>query len=401
MKFVDEATISVEAGKGGNGCLSFRREKYIPKGGPDGGDGGDGGSVVLEANDSINTLIDYRYIRHYRAQSGEPGRGRNCTGAKGEELVLQVPVGTSVIDVDTEEVLGDLTVIGQRLVVAQAGFHGLGNTRFKSSVNRSPRQTTKGGEGEARTLRFELKVLADVGLLGMPNAGKSTLIRSISAAKPKVANYPFTTLVPNLGVVRVEEHKSFVVADIPGLIEGAAEGAGLGIRFLKHLVRTRLLLHVVDMAPFDESDPEASIRAIVGELEKFSPTLASRERWLVLNKLDLIPEEQREEVCSSLVKALGWTGPVYSVSAINSQGLAVLCRDIMTWIDEKNEAEAADQELADQELLLKQKMQQEARENLQAFKAAQKAARLAGEEFDDSDDYDDDDDDEAEVFYAQ
>lgn len=399
MKFVDEATISVEAGKGGNGCLSFRREKYIPKGGPDGGDGGDGGSVVLEANDSINTLIDYRYIRHYRAQSGEPGRGRNCTGAKGEELVLQVPVGTSVIDVDTEEVLGDLTAIGQRLVVAQAGFHGLGNTRFKSSVNRSPRQTTKGGEGEARTLRFELKVLADVGLLGMPNAGKSTLIRSISAAKPKVANYPFTTLVPNLGVVRVEEHKSFVVADIPGLIEGAAEGAGLGIRFLKHLVRTRLLLHVVDMAPFDESDPEASIRAIVGELEKFSPTLASRERWLVLNKLDLIPEEQREEVCSSLVKALGWTGPVYNVSAINSQGLAVLCRDIMTWIDEKNEAEAADQELADQELLLKQKMQQEARENLQAFKAAQKAARLAGEEFDDSDDYDDDD--EAEVFYAQ
>ena len=401
MKFVDEATISVQAGKGGNGCLSFRREKYIPKGGPDGGDGGDGGSVILEANDSINTLIDFRFVRHYRGQSGESGRGRQCTGAKGEDLVLQVPVGTSVIDVDTEEVLGDLTEVGQRLIVAQAGFHGLGNTRFKSSVNRSPRQTTKGGEGEARTLRFELKVLADVGLLGMPNAGKSTLIRSISAAKPKVANYPFTTLIPNLGVVRVQEYKSFVVADIPGLIEGAAEGAGLGIRFLKHLVRTRLLLHVVDMAPFDETDPEHSIRAIVGELEKFSPTLAGRDRWLVLNKLDLLPEDQHEEICSSLLKSLGWTGPVYKVSAMKSQGLDVLCRDIMTWIDEKNEAEALDQELAEQELLIKQKMQQEARENLQAFKEAQRAARAAGLEVDDEDDdYDDDDEDQAEVFYA-
>ena len=268
------------------------------------------------------------------------------------------------------------------------------------SVNRSPRQTTKGGEGETRTLRFELKVLADVGLLGMPNAGKSTLIRSISAAKPKVANYPFTTLVPNLGVVRVQEHKSFVVADIPGLIEGAAEGAGLGIRFLKHLVRTRLLLHVVDMAPFDETDPEASVRAIVGELEKFSPTLASRDRWLVLNKLDLLPEDQREDVCARLVDSLAWVGPVYNISAIKSEGLDVLCRDIMTWIDEKNEAEAADQELADQELLLKQRMQQEARENLQAFKAAQRAAREAGEGVDDEDFDDEDDDDEAEVFYA-
>tara|TARA_R110002049_G_scaffold68113_2_gene176706 strand:+ start:4305 stop:5519 length:1215 start_codon:yes stop_codon:yes gene_type:complete len=402
MKFVDEATISVQAGKGGNGCLSFRREKYIPKGGPDGGDGGDGGSIILEANDSINTLIDFRFVRHYRGQSGESGRGRQCTGAKGEDLVLQVPVGTSVIDVDTEEVLGDMTSIGQRLIVAQAGFHGLGNTRFKSSVNRSPRQTTKGGEGEARTLRFELKVLADVGLLGMPNAGKSTLIRSISAAKPKVANYPFTTLIPNLGVVRVQEHKSFVVADIPGLIEGAAEGAGLGIRFLKHLVRTRLLLHVVDMAPFDESDPEHSIRAIVGELEKFSPTLAGRDRWLVLNKLDLLPESQHEEICSALIKSLAWTGPVYKVSAMKSQGLDVLCRDIMTWIDAKNEAEALDQELAEQELLIKQKMQQEARENLQAFKEAQRAARAAGLEVDDDgddyDDDDDDDDDQAEVF---
>ncbi|KZZ22033.1 GTPase ObgE, partial [Oleiphilus sp. HI0081] len=316
MKFVDEATIGVEAGKGGNGCLSFRREKYIPKGGPDGGDGGDGGSVILVASESLNTLVDYRYVRHYRAQSGEQGAGRNCTGAKGESLFLQVPVGTSVIDTDTEEVLGDLTEIGQELIVAQGGFHGLGNTRFKSSVNRAPRQTTKGSEGESRSLRLELKVLADVGLLGMPNAGKSTLIRSISAAKPKVANYPFTTLVPNLGVVRVEEHKSFVVADIPGLIEGAAEGAGLGVRFLKHLVRTRLLLHVVDMAPYDGSDPAQVVQAIAAELEKFSPTLASRDRWLVLNKLDLLPEEDRKAICEKLVEALNWTGPVYQVSAI-------------------------------------------------------------------------------------
>ena len=401
MKFVDEATISVEAGKGGNGCLSFRREKFIPKGGPDGGDGGDGGSVILEANDSINTLIDFRYVRHYRAQSGEPGRGRNCTGAKGEDLVLQVPVGTSLIDIDTEEVLGDLTAIGQQLVVAQGGFHGLGNTRFKSSVNRAPRRTTKGSEGEARTLRLELKVLADVGLLGMPNAGKSTLIRAISAAKPKVANYPFTTLVPNLGVVRVQEHKSFVVADIPGLIEGAAEGAGLGIRFLKHLVRTRLLLHVVDMAPFDDSDPEQSIRAIAGELEKFSPTLAARDRWLVLNKLDMVADEERDALCERLVKSLDWQGPVYKVSAINAEGLDQMCRDIMFWIEAKNLAEAEDEALAEQERLIKQKMQQEARENLLAFKEAQRAARkVQGDDAEDDADFDDDDDDEAEVYYA-
>ncbi|KZZ61948.1 Obg family GTPase CgtA, partial [Oleiphilus sp. HI0128] len=399
MKFVDEATIGVEAGKGGNGCLSFRREKYIPKGGPDGGDGGDGGSVILVASESLNTLVDYRYVRHYRAQSGEQGAGRNCTGAKGESLFLQVPVGTSVIDTDTEEVLGDLTEIGQELIVAQGGFHGLGNTRFKSSVNRAPRQTTKGSEGESRSLRLELKVLADVGLLGMPNAGKSTLIRSISAAKPKVANYPFTTLVPNLGVVRVEEHKSFVVADIPGLIEGAAEGAGLGVRFLKHLVRTRLLLHVVDMAPYDGSDPAQVVQAIAAELEKFSPTLASRDRWLVLNKLDLLPEEDRKAICEKLVEALNWTGPVYQVSAIKSAGLANLCRDIMTWIDEKNAAEAADEALAEQEQLIKDKMHQEARDNLEALKAARKAKRLAGEELDD--DFDDgDDDDGVEVVYA-
>lgn len=403
MKFVDEATIAVEAGKGGNGCLSFRREKYIAKGGPDGGDGGDGGSVILVVGESINTLIDYRFKRHYRADSGEQGRGRECTGAKGEHLYLQVPVGTTVFDVDTEEVLGDLTEIDQELIVSQGGFHGLGNTRYKSSTNRAPRQTSKGSEGESRNLRLELKVLADVGLLGMPNAGKSTLIRSISAAKPKVANYPFTTLVPNLGVVRVQEHKSFVVADIPGLIEGAAEGAGLGIRFLKHLVRTRLLLHVVDMAPYDDVTPEHAVRAIAAEIGKFSPTLASRERWLVLNKLDLLPEDQQQEVCAQLVEALDWKGPVYNISAIKSEGLKPLCHDIMTWIDAKNEAEADDEVLANAELAMKVQMQHEARENVEAFKLARTARQRAGveQEGDDFDDFDDDDEDSAEFIYAE
>lgn len=399
MKFVDEAAISVEAGKGGNGCLSFRREKYIPKGGPDGGDGGDGGSVILEANDGLNTLIDYRFVRQYRAQSGEGGKGRNCTGAKGEDLILGVPVGTSVFDVDTEEVLGDLTQIGQQLVVAQGGWHGLGNTRFKSSTNRAPRQTTPGKPGEKRNIRLELKVLADVGLLGLPNAGKSTLIRSVSAAKPKVANYPFTTLVPNLGVVRVESHKSFVMADIPGLIKGASDGAGLGIRFLKHLVRTRLLLHVVDMAPYDGKEPKEAVEEIVGELEGFSPTLASRERWLVLNKLDMVPEEEREQRCDELVQALGWKGPVYRVSALNKDGLEALTWDIMRWIDAKAEAEANDEELAELEAGLKEAMQHEARVRLEEYKAARKTRRAQGEGLDEDDDFDEDDYD-VEVEYA-
>lgn len=398
MKFVDEAVISVEAGKGGNGCLSFRREKYIPKGGPDGGDGGDGGSVILEASEGLNTLIDYRFVRQYRAQSGEGGKGRNCTGAKGDDLVLSVPVGTSVFDIDTEEVLGDLTEVGSQLVVAQGGWHGLGNTRFKSSTNRAPRQTTPGKPGEKRNIRLELKVLADVGLLGLPNAGKSTLIRSVSAAKPKVANYPFTTLVPNLGVVRVESHRSFVMADIPGLIKGASEGAGLGIRFLKHLVRTRLLLHVVDMAPFDGKEPKEAIEEIVGELEGFSPTLASRERWLVLNKLDMVPEDERDRRCEELIKAIGWNGPVYKVSALNKEGLEALTWDIMRWIEAKSEAEANDEELAQMEAGLKEAMQQEARVRLEEYKAARKKRRVEGDDLDD-DDFDDDDYD-VEVEYA-
>ncbi|MDX1398700.1 MAG: Obg family GTPase CgtA, partial [Oceanospirillum sp.] len=278
MQFVDEASIHVAAGKGGNGCLSFRREKYIAKGGPDGGDGGHGGDVILVGDDSLNTLIDFRYQRRYRAENGEGGQGRQCSGKAGENLYIQVPVGTTVIDEDTLEVLGDITEIGQELTVAQGGRRGLGNTRFKTSTNRAPRKTTNGTLGEERNLRFEMKVMADVGLLGLPNAGKSTLIRSVSAAKPKVANYPFTTLVPNLGVVKLGQFKHFVMADIPGLIEGASEGAGLGFRFLKHLTRARLLLHLVDVAPFDESDPVESAQAIIRELEQYSPTLSERPR---------------------------------------------------------------------------------------------------------------------------
>ncbi len=288
MKFVDEVSIHVKAGDGGNGLMSFRREKFIEKGGPNGGDGGDGGSIYLEADVNLNTLVDYRYTRRFDAQRGENGGSKDCTGAKGDDLILPVPVGTTVIDANTQEIIGDLTEPGQRLMVAQGGWHGLGNTRFKSSTNRAPRQTTPGKPGEARDLKLELKVLADVGLLGLPNAGKSTFIRAVSAAKPKVADYPFTTLVPNLGVVSVGRYKSFVVADIPGLIEGAAEGAGLGIRFLKHLARTRILLHLVDMAPLDESDPADAAEVIVRELGRFSPALTERERWLVLNKMDQI-----------------------------------------------------------------------------------------------------------------
>ncbi|MBY6195515.1 GTPase ObgE [Marinobacter hydrocarbonoclasticus] len=395
MKFVDEATIIVEAGKGGHGCLSFRREKYVPKGGPDGGDGGDGGSVYLEADSALNTLIDYRFQRKYKAQNGEPGAGRNCTGTKGEDLVLPVPVGTTVVDMDTHEVLGDLTKEGQRLKVAQGGFHGLGNTRFKSSVNRAPRQTSKGSEGEARNLRLELKVLADVGLLGLPNAGKSTFIRSISAARPKVADYPFTTLVPNLGVVSVQAHQSFVIADIPGLIEGAAEGAGLGIRFLKHLVRTRLLLHLVDVAPYDGSSPADAVRAIAHELEKFSETLASRPRWLVLNKVDMVAEEDREAHCQAIVDELGWEGPVFRISALSGEGTKPLVQAVMRWIEEQAEQEADNPDFAEQEAARRRRMDEEARQKIEADRQARRAARNA----DDDDDFDDDDYD-VEVVYA-
>jgi GTP-binding protein len=395
MKFVDEVTIRVQAGRGGDGCMSFRREKFIPFGGPDGGDGGDGGSVYLEASSAVNTMVDYRYVRSYQAESGEPGKGANCTGKSGVDLVLKVPVGTTVIDEESGDVLGDLTAEGQRLLVAQGGFHGLGNTRYKSSTNRAPRQTSKGSEGEARNLRLELKVLADVGLLGLPNAGKSTLIRAVSSARPKVADYPFTTLVPNLGVVRVQAHRSFVMADIPGLIAGASEGAGLGIRFLKHLTRTRLLLHLVDVAPLDESDPVQAVQEIAAELERFSPTLARRERWLVLNKIDLLPEADREGRIRDILERLQWRGPVYRVAAISGDGTRQLIGDIMTHLEACWQREAEDPELIEQERQLQNAMQAEARERIQALAEARRAARRSA-----ADGGDDDDDGEVEIEYA-
>jgi len=336
MKFVDEATIKVIAGDGGGGCVGFRREKYIPKGGPDGGDGGDGGSVWLVADEGLNTLVDFRHIRTYEAQRGENGRGRECTGKAGDDIEVRVPVGTVVVDTETEEQLGDLTKQGQRLLVAQGGRHGLGNVHFKSSTNRAPRQSTPGTPGERRVLKLELKVLADIGLLGMPNAGKSTLIRAVSAARPKVADYPFTTLHPYLGVVSIEPHRSFVIADIPGLIEGAAEGAGLGIRFLKHLARTNLLLHLLDVTPLEGvNDPVGDFRRIEQELTKYSETLAARPRWLVLNKIDTLPEEERQARCDAIVEAIGWQGPVFMLSAAERMGTRELSYRIMSYIEEQ------------------------------------------------------------------
>ena len=334
MKFIDEARIEVIAGDGGNGAASFRREKYIPRGGPDGGDGGRGGSISLIADRNINTLIDYRFARIHRAKRGGNGRGADQYGRGAEDIVLRVPVGTVVTDAETGEAIADLATDGAVALVAKGGQGGLGNLHFKSSVNRAPRQATPGEKGEQRMLQLELKVLADVGLLGMPNAGKSTLIRAISAARPKVADYPFTTLAPNLGVVRVDDNKSFVVADIPGLIEGAADGAGLGHQFLRHLQRTRLLLHIVDMAPFDGAvDPVADARAIVKELERYDPALAAKPRWLVLNKLDLIDESERKQRVAAFVKSYRWKGPVFPVMAITGEGCKELVYAIQAWLE--------------------------------------------------------------------
>ncbi|MDC3200221.1 GTPase ObgE [Porticoccaceae bacterium] len=396
MKFVDEATIKVHAGKGGNGCLSFRREKYIPKGGPDGGDGGDGGSVILVAAEGLNTLIDFRYTRNFKAQAGQQGSSAECTGRGGDDLLLQVPVGTTVIDNETGDVMGDLTELDQQLKVAQGGFHGLGNTRYKSSTNRAPRQTSPGQDGEVREIKLELKVLADVGLLGLPNAGKSTFIRSVSAARPKVADYPFTTLVPNLGVVGMSGDKSFVIADIPGLIEGASEGAGLGIRFLKHLTRTRLLLHLVDMMPYDGSTPDQNARVIESELETFSPTLAAGDRWLVLNKIDLLPEDEVEGQCQQVVDALGWEGPVFRMSGLASQGTKVLCAAIMDYIDEHRQQEEADPELTELADERRAVIQAEARERIEGLAQARRQSRQQPQENDDEDD-----DHDVEVVYAE
>lgn len=388
MKFVDEAEIRVEAGDGGNGCISFRREKYVPRGGPDGGDGGDGGDVWLIADENLNTLIDYRFERFHRAERGQNGMSRNCTGKRGQDLIIPVPIGTRARDIETDEIIGDLTKSGQKLMVGKGGFHGLGNTRFKSSTNRAPRQKTNGTPGEVRRLQLELLLLADVGLLGMPNAGKSTFIRSVSAAKPKVADYPFTTLVPNLGVVRPAVHQSFVIADIPGLIEGAAEGAGLGIQFLKHLERCGLLLHLVDLAPFDESDPVEQAITIIGELEKYSTALAQKPRWLVLNKTDLLSDEEVAEKADAIIEALGWEGPVYQISALKGSARDGLVFDIMQYLESipKNVPEPLEEAA------------------MVDFKwdhyHDQKIEEVKSEESDDDDDFDDDDYD-VEVIYTK
>lgn len=344
MKFVDEVVVRVEAGDGGNGAIGFRREKYIPMGGPDGGDGGDGGSVYLIAAENVNTLADFRFHTVHRAERGKNGMGRNCTGRKGEDCYVPVPLGTLVSDADTGELIGDLTKVDEILLVAKGGFHGLGNTRFKSSINRAPQKASKGTEGEHRMLNLELTLIADVGLLGMPNAGKSSLIRSVSSATPKVADYPFTTLHPNLGVVRIDEQRSFVIADIPGVIEGAAEGAGLGLQFLKHLSRTGLLLHLIDVKPYESMDtPVQSAKKIIHELEKWSDELVSKPRWLVLNKIDRLQDDEIEATCKAITKDLKWKGSVFKISAINGEGTKELMFAIMNFLEEqrRNDSESS------------------------------------------------------------
>ena len=403
MRFVDEAVITVEAGDGGNGVASFRREKFVPFGGPDGGDGGRGGGVYIQADDDTGTLVDYRYTRRFRAERGKNGRGANCSGRGGEDIILKVPVGTTIVDVESGDIIGDLIEDGQRVLVAKGGDGGLGNTHFKSSVNRSPRQCTHGIKGEFREIRLELKVLADVGLLGMPNAGKSTFIRAVSAAKPKVADYPFTTMVPNLGVVDADRYRSFVMADIPGLIEGASEGAGLGIRFLKHLARTRILLHIVDVQPIDGSDPAYNAKAILAELKKFSPTLSKLPVVLVLNKLDQLDEDTKEEWCNHILEELDWKGPVFKTSGLMSEGTKEVVYYLMDQIEQQREREVEDPEYAAEMKVFRDQLEAETREQTLAAKEAyremrrqQRLAGLLGE-----DDVDDEDDGEMEVYYVR
>lgn len=390
MKFVDEATILVVAGDGGNGCVSFRREKYIPKGGPDGGDGGDGGDVYLVADENLNTLIDYRFEKAFRAERGQNGQSRDCTGKRGKDITIKVPVGTRIIDQGTGETLGDMTRHEQKQMVAKGGWHGLGNTRFKSSVNRTPRQKTMGTPGEKRDLQLELMLLADVGMLGLPNAGKSTFIRAVSAAKPKVADYPFTTLVPSLGVVRMDAEKSFVIADIPGLIEGAADGAGLGIRFLKHLERCRVLLHLIDLAPIDESDPVENARIILGELEKYSEKLFQKPRWLVFNKVDLLDEEEAQARAKAIVEALGWDEKYYLISAANRVGVNALCWDVMSFIVANPKAAELEEIQTEKVEFMWDDYHREALENVEPE-----------EEDDLDDDWDEDDEEGVEFIYQR
>lgn len=403
MRFIDEAIVTVKAGDGGNGIVSFRREKYIPKGGPDGGDGGRGGSVYVVADDNTNTLVDYRYTRRYEAKRGENGRSKNCSGRKSEDIFLTVPIGTTVIDVDTDQVIGDLTERGQRILVAKGGDGGLGNTHFKTSTNQAPRKATKGFEGEFKQLKLELKVVADVGLIGLPNAGKSTFIRQVSSARPKVANYPFTTLVPNLGVVDVGIGRSFVMADIPGLIEGASEGAGLGIRFLKHVARTRRLLHLVDVQPIDGSDPVQNAQIILNELQKFSPELAKLPQVLILNKLDQVPKEAQNALCTRIVAELGWTGVVFRTSTLTGDGVEDVVFHLMNEIDREKELEEQSPEFAEEQRLRFERLEAEVRQNTeeqkQAYRAMRKAQRegLENPDIDDDDDFDDSD---VETIYA-
>ncbi len=349
MQCVDEVTIRVEAGKGGHGCLSFRREKYVARGGPDGGNGGGGGNVILEADGALNTLVDFRYQPLYRAENGQPGAGRDKTGRGGDDLVVKVPAGTTIIDEDTLETLGDLAAAGSRLCVARGGVHGFGNAHYKSSTNRAPRKTTPGQPGEARRLRLQLKVLADVGLLGLPNAGKSTLLSKVSASRPKIADYPFTTLTPNLGVVRTDNERSFVMADVPGLIEGAAQGAGLGSQFLRHLSRCRVLLHIVDVLPVDQSDPLANLLTIEDELGDYSDALSERPCWIVLNKIDLLDEDARATLLAAVREAVGEDRFVFSISALAGTGLDALMRSVMDFLDERRAALEDDPVLKDLE----------------------------------------------------
>ncbi|MFP1769592.1 Obg family GTPase CgtA [Lonsdalea quercina] len=389
MKFVDEANILVVAGDGGNGCVSFRREKYIPNGGPDGGDGGDGGDVYLVADENLNTLIDYRFEKSFRAERGQNGQSRDCTGKRGKDITIKVPVGTRIKDTGTGEILGDMTRHQQRLMVAKGGWHGLGNTRFKSSVNRAPRQKTNGTPGEERELLMELLLLADVGMLGLPNAGKSTFIRAVSAAKPKVADYPFTTLVPSLGVVRMDSEQSFVVADIPGLIEGASEGAGLGIRFLKHLERCRVLLHLIDLAPIDESDPIENAKVIINELHQYSETLAEKPRWLVFNKSDLLDKDEAEKRARDIAAALAWEGHYYLISAASRDGVNALCWDVMSFLKTQPKMQAEDEKSTPEKVEFM--WDDYHREQLETVKDE------AEEEWDD--DWNEEDDDGVEIIY--
>jgi len=381
MKFVDEAEITVEAGNGGNGCLAFRREKYIERGGPNGGDGGNGGSVYMQADAALNTLADFRFQPRYRAQHGLKGQSNNCTGKGGDDLLVKVPLGTSVIDTNTEELIADFNDTNMVVMVARGGYHGLGNTRFKSSTNRAPRKTTTGKPGEIRTLQLQLRLVADVGLLGMPNAGKSTLIRAVSAATPKVADYPFTTLVPNLGVVSMGMERSFVMADIPGLIEGASDGAGLGIRFLKHLSRTRVLLHLIDVLPVDESDPVENAVKIVRELEKFSPALAAKERWLVLNKVDLLDAAALNSLREKLRAALNWQSEIINISALTKGGCPQLCEKLMQSIEDHRKRLLNDEDYVKARAELEQAMAFEISQSIELARERRQAAQ-EGDDFD-------------------